>query len=87
MRKIILGLIASMMFLPVISFAQALPQAPASWIAFQQQENAKKAIFNKQMRGEREAFLNANPEVKQYLEEVHAAAKARFAAMRAARHK
>jgi len=82
-----LGLIVSMMFMPAVSFAQSTPQAPASWIAFQQQENAKRSAFFKEMKADRDAFLSSNPEVKAYLEQVRAAAKARFAALRAARQK
>ena len=79
------------MFLPVISFAQTTaqtaqtaPQAPASWVAFQQQENTKRIAFYKQLNDERKAFLKANPDVKAYLEQMHVLARARAKAWKAA---
>ena len=76
MKKITLGLIASLVFLPVISFAQSNPQAPASWIAFQKEEHAKQSAFFQQLEAERTAFLNANPDVKSYLDQMKAATAA-----------
>ncbi len=78
------GLIASLLLLPMTSFAQSIPQAPASWVAFQKQENAKRAAFYKQMKDDKEAFLRANPDVKSYFEQMHTAANARKATWRAA---
>jgi hypothetical protein len=82
MKKMALGLIASMVFLPVISFAQLnTNQAPpASWVAFQKQELAKKIAFFQQMEADRTAFLSANPDVKAYLTQMRAANQTRYAA-------
>jgi hypothetical protein len=84
MKKMTLALITSMILLPVLSFAQTTPQAPASWIAFQKQENAKRQAFYQQLKSDRDTFLNANPDVKTYLEQMRANAKTRMAAWRAA---
>ena len=82
MKKISWGLIAALILLPVISFAQTNSQnmlkPPASWIAFQKKEHAKQAAFLKQIRAETDAFINANPDVKAYVERARAAAKARM---------
>ena len=72
MRKIALGLIVSMMLLPVASFAQTsaqtqLPTPPASWVAFMKAENAKRIAFFKELKAEKEAFLNAHPDAQAYL--------------------
>ncbi len=80
MKKMSLALMASMMLLPVVSFAQAIPQPPASWVAFQQEEAAKQAAFNKQMKDEVDAFLRSHPEVNAYFDQVRAANKARYQA-------
>ena len=77
MKKISLGLLACTLLLTSISFAQTIPQAPASWIAFQKEENAKRAAFFQEMRADREAFLSSNPDAKEYLDAVRAAAKER----------
>jgi len=84
MKNIILALTASIVILPAISFAQTAPQAPASWVAFQQQENAKRIAFIQEMKAEREAFLQANPEVKAYFDQVNAVRRERLSAWRAA---
>ena len=73
MKKLSSALLASIILLPIVSFAQATPQAPASWIAFKQQESAKRIAFFKQMKEDRDAFISANPDVKAYLDEVRAA--------------
>ena len=87
---------ASLILLPVVTFAQTstttpstsssttMPTPPASWITFQQQENAKRATFFKQMKDDRDAFLAANPDAKSYLDQMRTAAQARMAAWRAA---
>jgi hypothetical protein len=80
MTKIALGLMASMMLLPVISFAQLTQQPPASWVAFQNVEKAKRAAFFQQLEADRTAFLNANPDVRAYLDQKRADNKARYAA-------
>lgn len=85
MKKIILGLLVSALVLPALSFAQTTPQPPAAWVAFQKEENVKRAAFFKEMRADRDAFLAANPDVKEYFEQMRAAAKAKFATMRVAR--
>ena len=87
MKRTALGLIASIMLLPVTSFAQVTPQPPAAWVAFQKEESAKRAAFNAQMRAEMQNFLNSNPEVKTYFEEMQASAKARALTWRAEHHK
>jgi hypothetical protein len=87
MRKIPYGLMASLMLLPVISFGQTVPQAPAAWIAFQKQENIKRTAFFEEMKADREAFLRANPDVKAYFDEMHATAKERRAEWKAMHHK
>jgi len=79
-----LGLMASLMLLPVSSFAQTTPQAPASWVEFQKQESAKRIVFFQQMKADRDAFLSSHPEAQTYLEEMHQAAIARMAAWKAA---
>lgn len=95
MQKLALGLIASLLLLPIVSFAQTspttnttssttMPKPPASWIAFQQQENVKRAAFFKQMQADRNAFLSANPDAKSFLDQMRAASQARMAAWRAA---
>jgi hypothetical protein len=65
MKRISIGLLILILLFPVISFAQtaALPQAPASWIAFQAQERDKRIAFLKQMNDDMKAFLSAHPEV------------------------
>jgi hypothetical protein len=85
MKRISLGLIASMLLLPAVSFAQLNTSTPppASWVAFQKEENAKRAAFFQQMETDRTAFLNANPDVKAWLEEMKANNKARYAAWEA----
>ena len=83
MKKTILGSIVAMALLSVAAMAQTTPQAPASWISFQQQENAKRAAFFQQMKADRDAFVNANPDVQTYLAELKTAQKARFAAWQA----
>jgi hypothetical protein len=83
MRKIFLGLIASLTLLPAASFAQTTPQPPASWVAFKQAEHAKQVAFFQQIKADREAFLSANPDVKTYLQQLHASTRAREAAWRA----
>ena len=87
MKRISLGFIALTMLLPVISFAQITPQPPAAWVAFQKEESAKRAAFNAQMKAEMQNFLNSNPEVKAYFEEMSAAAKSRMATWRTEHHK
>jgi hypothetical protein len=87
MKRTILGLIASIMLLPVISFAQETPQPPAAWVAFQKEESAKRAAFNAQMSSDMRAFMAANPEMKTYLDQMRAAGQARMAAWRAQHHK
>ena len=87
MNKMTLGLIASILLLPVISFAQATPQPPAAWVAFQKQENAKRAAFNAQMHADMQAFLQANPEMQTYFTQMRAASQARMAAWRAQHQK
>lgn len=89
MKRIICGFIAALMLLPGISFAQTpttqtAPQAPASWIAFQQQENTKRMAFFKELNEERKAFLKANPDAKAYLAQMSALSRARIKAWRAA---
>jgi hypothetical protein len=84
MKKMTLVLMASLVLLPVISFAQTTPQAPASWVAFQKQERSKMTAFFQEMKADRDAFLSSNPEVKTYLQEMQTTAKARMAAWRAA---
>ena len=83
MKKITLGLIASLLLLPVISFAQTLPPAPDSWVAFQKVERAKKVAFYKQMRADVDTFLRDHPDAKEYLTQVRAYRKARAAAKKA----
>jgi hypothetical protein len=56
MNKILLGLMASMLLLPVVSFGQVTQQAPASWIAFQKEETAKRTAFFQQLKADRDAF-------------------------------
>jgi hypothetical protein len=89
MKRITAGLMAALMLLPGISFAQTTaaqtaPQAPASWVAFQQQENTKRIAFYKQLNDERKAFLKANPDVKAYLDQMRVLARARAKAWKAA---
>jgi len=69
----------SILIFTASSFAQSNPQAPASWIAFEQQESAKRASFNRQMNAQRDAFLAANPDVQAYLDEMRAIEKAKMA--------
>lgn len=83
MKKITSLFIVSIILLPMLSFAQSTPQAPASWVAFQKQENAKRLAFFQEMKADREAFFNANPDVKAYFAQMQASAKARIAAWRA----
>ena len=83
MKRLILGSTALIMLIPALIFAQTTPKAPASWVAFQQQESAKRIAFFKQMKAERDAFLKANPDVRAYLEETHQNSKGK-AAWRAA---
>lgn len=80
MKKIALGLIASLILLPVICFAQVMPQPPASWIAFQKQEKAKRDAFFQELNADRQAFLNANPDVQTYFQQMQAANKAQHVA-------
>jgi|GEM_PF-3551525 hypothetical protein len=87
MNRLALGLIASIILLPVISFAQSAPQPPAAWVAFQKEESAKRAAFNAQMSADMKAFMEANPEMKTYFDQMRAAAQARMAAWRAQHHK
>lgn len=84
MKKMTLALIASILFLPALSFAQTTLQPPASWIDFQQKEKVKIAAFFKEMKADTDAFLKANPDAKAYLDQMRANAKARMAAWRAA---
>jgi hypothetical protein len=79
MKKISLGLIASMTLLSVISFAQTTPQPPASWIAFLKDESTKRAAFFQQMHADRQAFLSSHPDAQAYLDQMKANAKARLA--------
>jgi hypothetical protein len=83
MKKMTLALIASMILLPVISFGQVNPTPPASWVAFQKQESAKRAVFYAQMKADMQTFLSEHPEVKSYFAEVRASAQARIAAWKA----
>ena len=87
MKKLTFGLMALIIFLPLTSFAQSTPQPPASWIAFQKQESAKRQAFYQQMKADREAFLNANPDVKSYLDQLRASNQSRIAAWREAHQK
>jgi len=87
MKRSTLGVIASIMLLPVISLAQVTPQPPAAWVEFQKQESAKRAAFNAQMKADMQNFLASNPEVKSYMDQMRQAAQARAAAWRAAHHK
>ena len=87
MKKTVLGLVASTMLLPMISFAQTTPQPPAAWVAFQKEENAKRAAFNAQISADMKAFMAANPEVKTYFDEMRAASQARMAQWRAQHHR
>jgi len=89
MKQITCTFIAALMLLTGISFAQTTttqtaPQPPASWVAFQQQENAKRAAFFKQLSADRKAFLSANPDAKAYMDQMRAFAQARAKAWRAA---
>jgi hypothetical protein len=88
MPKPALGLIVSLILLPVFAFAQTNtqnnPKPPAAWIAFQQQENVKRQVFFKQMKDDRDAFLAANPDAKAYFDQMRAAGQARLAAWRTA---
>jgi hypothetical protein len=87
MKRMFLALIASMMLLPAISFAETTPPAPAAWVTFQNEENAKKAAFFKQLKADMDAFLSSHPEVKAYLDQLHAIAHERIDAQRALHHK
>ena len=88
MRTISSGPMASLILLTSISFAQASDQAmlqpPASWVAFEKQENAKRAEFMKQIKADTDAFLSTHPEAKAYYEQRRAAFKAKLAAWKAA---
>ena len=87
MKKITCAMIASLILIPVISFAQSSQtpaQPPASWVAFMKQENVKRSAFFQQMKADRDAFLSANPDVKAYLDQMRANAQTRMAAWRAA---
>jgi len=89
MKKISLGLIVSMMILPVFSFAQTdspsslqtdtqtIPKEPASLVAFNKEEMAKRSALDKQIEADREAFFSAHPDAKAYVEELKAIVKAR----------
>ncbi len=83
MGKMTLGIIASILLLPVPSFAQTTPQPPASWVAFKQAEHTKQVAFFAQLKADRNAFLSVHPEVKSYLAQLHAANMARETAWRA----
>ena len=87
MKKILLGFFALILLLPLISFAQTSPQAPASWIAFQQEQNAKKAAFYKQLKADRETFLNEHPDVRAYIQEMKASNNAKREAWKASHRK
>lgn len=87
MKKMTLGLLSLLILLPMISYAQTVPQAPSAWVSFQKEQNDKRAAFFKEMRAEKEAFISAHPEVKTYLDQIHEANRQRIAALRAALHK
>jgi hypothetical protein len=95
MKLLACTLLASLMLLPGISLAQTSTQTttqttlqePASWTAFQKQEQAKRADLFKQLNADKEAFLKANPDVQTYLNQVRTAAQARAQAWKAAHQK
>jgi len=86
MKRLAITFVILLLLCPNISFAQSssIPKPPASWIAFQQEENAKRTAFFKQMKADRDAFLSSNPDAKAYLDQMQAYAKEHFAAWRAA---
>jgi len=88
MKKISLALIVSLLLFPLISFAQSssttIPTPPASWVAFQQQEHAKRIAFFNQLKADRDAFLSANPDAQTYVNQLRASSQARMNAWRAA---
>ena len=77
MKKATVILMAFALYFSSNSWAQTNTQPPAAWIAFQKEEHLKQAAFFKQLKDDREAFFKANPDAKQYLENLRAAAKAR----------
>ena len=83
MKTIAWALMTCLLFSSTPTWAQTAPQAPASWVAFQQQEKAKRIAFFQQMKAERDSFLSSHPEAQAYLDQLHAAAKTRFAARKA----
>jgi hypothetical protein len=87
MKKMTLAVIASLI-LTGSAFAQSsstsAPKPPAAWVTFQQQQDAKRMAFFKEMSAERTAFLQANPDVKEYFDQMAQISKERMAAWRAA---
>ena len=84
MRIIRLGLMASMVLFPLISLAQTAPQAPDSWKAFQKQEILKIDAFYNQMKADRAALIDSDPQVKAYYQQIRQFAQAHYTAFRAA---
>lgn len=86
MKKTACGLIVVILFVPLVSFAQSNSnsQPPATWVAFQKQQNEKSQVFFQGLKAEREAFLRAHPDVQLYLDQMRVNAQARWQAMRAA---
>lgn len=78
MKNLLLA--TAFLLMPNLVFAQNNPQPPAAWTEYLQQETAKKQAFYQQIKADRDAFLNSHPEVQTYLQQLHAASKARLQA-------
>ena len=90
MKRMTAGLMAVWILWPAISFAQTtqtVPQAPASWVTFQQQQKAKLTAFYQQLNADKKAFLKANPDVQAYLNQMRTLARTRAQAWKAAHPK
>ncbi len=100
MKKVFLGVVAALMVLPAMSFAQpaastepAAAQAivrpdqfagQAEWSALMKKQAEARKALNEQLNAERDAFLKANPEVAARIEEQMKLAKERALAHKAA---
>ena len=73
MKKVVFALVAALVFLPAISFAQQQDE----WAVFQKHQGEERAAFNKQMKDERDAFLSSHPDVAARLEAQRKAAQER----------
>ena len=71
-KKMIMGLIVAIGFLPVVVFAEQ-----DEWMTFQQHQREEQIAFAKQLKEEKENFLKQHPDIVARLEQEKKAAQER----------